>query len=61
MVVHSHGREQALPRWGRKARARVARAREILFLRTYIVGRMGEDEEVTNGQVKVVLAFPFGT
>ena len=53
--------EESRPRWGRKARARVARAREILFLRTYIVGRMGEDEEVTNGQVKVVLAFPFGT
>ena len=53
LVIHSHRREWALPRLRRKARARVARkgvvrARERSFVvRTYIVVRMGEGEEVT--------------
>ena len=47
MVPCSHGREQTVPRSGRKARARVARARKRAFvLRTYIVGRIEEGEEV---------------
>ena len=52
-MIHSQGREQALLKWGRKSRARVARkgvvrARERSFVvRTYIVVRMGEGEEVT--------------
>ena len=46
----SRGREPALPRKARAsvARAGVARARERAFvLRIYIVGGMGEGEEVT--------------
>ena len=31
-------REQALPRWGRKARARVARARAAKSIRSFVLG-----------------------
>ena len=52
MVPCSHGREQTVPRSGRKARARVARAevararKRAFVLRTYTVGRIEEGEEV---------------
>ena len=55
LVIWSQGRQGALLRWGRKARARqpcegrVGKSkREILWSEDLVVGGMGEGEEVTH-------------